>query len=122
MAILKIKDKEYTLRLEYRELKKFEATFNGRPFMEIINMIGKNPSLTDMETLIYGAIQEKDLSREQFGELLDDALSDPESGLTFESLMDAFVQAVESSVFIKSMEKQQKEAEKAAQLQKQGAV
>ena len=122
MAILKIKDKEYTLRLEYRELKRFETIFNGRPFMEIINMIGKNPSLTDMETLIYGAIQEKELSREQFGELLDDALSDPESGLTFESLMDAFVQAVESSVFIKGMEKQQKEAEKAAQLQKQGAV
>lgn len=122
MAILKIKDKEYTLRLEYRELKRFETIFNGRPFTEIINMIGKNPSLTDMETLIYGAIQEKELSREQFGELLDDALSDPDSGLTFESLMNAFVQAVESSVFIRGMEKQQKEAEKAAQLQKQGAV
>lgn len=122
MAILKIKDKEYTLRLEYRELKKFETIFNGRPFTEIINMIGKNPSLTDMETLIYGAIQEKELSREQFGELLDDALSDPDSGLTFESLMDAFLQAVESSVFIRGMEKQKEAAEKEAQLKKQGAI
>ena len=122
MAILKIKDKEYTLRLEYRELKKFEAVFNGRPFTEIINMIGKNPSLTDMETLVFGAIQDKDMTREQFSDLLDDALSDPDSGLSFDKLMQAFLEAVENSVFIRAMEKQQQEAEKAAELKKQGAV
>ena len=122
MAILKIKDKEYTLRLEYRELKKFEAVFNGRPFTEIINMIGKNPSLTDMETLVFGAIQDKDMTREQFSDLLDDALSDPDSGLSFDKLMQAFLEAVENSVFIRAMEKQQQEAEKVAELKKQGAV
>lgn len=122
MAILKIRDKEYTLRLEYRELKRLETLFNGRPFTEIINVIGTNPSLTDMETLIYGAIQDKDLTRAQFGELLDDALGDPESGFTFDSLMNGFLQAVENSVFIKGMEQQKEAAEKAAQLTKQGAV
>ena len=122
MAILKIKDKEYTLRLEYRELKKFESIFNGRPFTEIINMIGKNPSLTDMETLVFGAIQDKELTREQFSDLLDEALSDPDSGLTFEKLMDTFLEAVENSVFIRGMEKQQEKETKAAQLKKQGAV
>ena len=122
MAILKIKDKEYTLRLEYRELKKFEAIFNGRPFTEIINMIGKNPSLTDMETLVFGAIQDKDLTREQFSDLLDDALSDPDSGLSFDKLMQSFLEAVENSVFIRAMEKQKEAAEKENLLQKQGAV
>ena len=122
MAVLKIKNKEYLLRLEYRELKKFESTFNGRPFSEIMNMLSENPSLTDMETLVYGAIQDKDLTREQFGDLLDDALSDPDSGLTFEILMDTFLEAVENSVFIRGMEKQKKKETKAAQLKKKGAV
>ena len=122
MTILEIKGKEYPLRLEYKELKKFETVFNGRSFMEIINVIGKNPSLTDLETLVYGAIQDENLSREQFGDLLDDALSDPDSGLTFEILMNKFMQAVESSVFISGMQTQQEKEQQKLELKKQGAI
>ena len=122
MTILNIKGKEYPLRLEYKELKKFESIFNGRSFMEIINVIGKNPSLTDLETLIFGAIQDQDLTRDQFGELLDDALSDPDSGLTFEKLMNSFMQAVESSVFIQGMQTQAEKEKQKTELTKQGAI
>ena len=55
-------------------------------------------------------------------ETLQAALSDPDSGLTFEILMDTFLEAVENSVFIRGMEKQQEKETKAAQLKKQGAV
>ena len=122
MTVLQINGKEYPLRLEYKELKKFESIFNGRSFMEIINVIGKNPSLTDLETLIFGAIQDENLTREQFGNLLDDALSNPDSGLTFEILMNKLMETVENSVFIQGMQTQQEKETQKAELKKQGAI
>lgn len=122
MAVLKIKNKEYILRLEYRELKRLEAIFNGRSFMEIINVLGTNPSITDLETLIFVGIQDKTITRDQFSELLDDVLSDPDSGLTFDALLNIFAEAVENSVFIKGMEAQAAAETKKAELTKQKVI
>lgn len=122
MAVLKIKGQEYILRLEYRELKKLETIFEGRSFMEIINILGENPSITDLETLMYVSLQDKGISRQQFSDMLDDALSDENSGLSFDGLLDIFMQAVENSVFIRSLEKQQAAENKKAELTKQNAI
>ena len=122
MAVLKIKEKEYILRLEYRELKRLEQIFNGRSFSDILNVLGENPGITDLETLMFVGIQDKELTRQQFSDLLDDALSDPDSGLTFDILLNTFLEAVENSVFIKGLEAQEKAENMKAQLQKTKSI
>ena len=122
MTVLNLNGKEYTLRLEYRELRRLEEQYNGRSFTEIISVLGENPSLIDMETMIFVSIQDKTMTRDQFVEQLDAALSDPESGLSFDKLLNTFKQAVDQSVFIGNLQKQQEAETKKAQLKKKKAI
>ena len=122
MTVLTLQGRDLKLRLEYKELRRLEESYNGRSFMEIIDVLGKNPSLFDMESLIFIAIQDKDLTRAEFVDLLDAELSDPDSDLSFDQLMSVFMKAVDSSVFMKNLQKQQEAETKKAELKKKKAI
>ena len=122
MTVLTLQGRELKLRLEYKELRRLEESYNGRSFMEIIDVLGKNPSLFDMESLIFIAIQDKDLTRAEFVDLLDAELSDPDSDLSFDQLMNVFMKAVDSSVFMQNLQKQQEAEKKKAELKKKKAI
>lgn len=122
MTVLTLDGKEYTLRLEYRELRRLEEQYNGRSFTEIISVLGENPSLIDMETMIYVSLQDKTLTREQFVDLLDAELSKPEGGISFDELLNKFKAAVDQSVFIQNLQKQQEAETKKTQLKKKKAI
>ena len=122
MTVLTLQGRDLKLRLEYKELRRLEESYNGRSFMEIIDVLGKNPSLFDMESLIFIAIQDKDLTRAEFVDLLDAELSDPDSDLSFDQLMNVFMKAVDSSVFMQNLQKQQAAEKKKAELKKKKAI
>lgn len=122
MTVLTLQGRDLKLRLEYKELRRLEESYNGRSFMEIIDVLGKNPSLFDMESLIFIAIQDKDLTRAEFVDLLDAELSDPDSDLSFDQLMNIFMKAVDSSVFMQNLQKQQEAEKKKAELKKKKAI
>lgn len=112
MAILNLNGKEIETRIGYKQLKKLETYYPGLSFEQVIAGTLSNPSLSDLERVIYISLVGTDMTVEEFGEELDTAFNS--QTLTFEELIDILDKSVDESVFLKGLLETKTETEKKA--------
>lgn len=124
MTKLTLNKKEIEMRIGYKQLKTLESYYKGLSFEEILSVALANPTLTDIEKVVYVSLQNPEFTLLEFGDVLDEAFNSEE--ITFDGLIDALFEAVDTSVFLKTMaekkEKEKKAATKKTELKKAGAV
>lgn len=118
MATITLNQKDYTLRLGYKQLKKLETFYPGRSFHDILEALSVNPTIHDLEIMVFVSVHDAKLSLDEFSNLLGDEFEREESDFSFDKLLDAFMAAVDESVFIKRLQTEGEQAAKKKNLKK----
>lgn len=122
MATITLNKNEYNLRLGYKELKKLETFYPGRSFHDILEALGVNPTIHDLEIMVFVSLQKPGINLEEFSDLLGDEFENEESDFSFDKLLDGFMKAVDESVFIKRLQTEGEQVAKKKNLKKVKAI